>query len=961
MFRNLFLLLGLLVPFAAFSQGETCQQAISVPVTSSRQYASYTINPASLQSSPGVSTCANAMASPYVDSWFSFTTTSPFTEVRFRGNSFYTMEFYLGSNCASLQYLSCQMIFQNDSSYQILSLPIGTTVNLRMVKQTGAMNLNLSVATHRNPQRIVSQPLTGNWDLSSTWQGGIVPQDLDTVVIVQGSYVIWTHSRANTLGKLIVGQGQGPLATLFIEPYYTSRNSLTIADSLVVHDSAAFVVSDQVTSPSTNVTLQGAWVLNGRMRADQTTLIFSGSRKQNVSGRGRFLSPLPRIRINKTADSLFLQRSIPFSSTAEATAGVVVSQGGQLIPQKVSSNSAMPQIEVQGSRFVNTVIGPGDRFVLHFLSSTPRVPVRQLIDYAPVGTPFFLRSSLNAADTLVYNPGIVLAGFSTNGVQGVLRFQPSDTLEIGYCNMGSVQKAENLNHVRIRHDIDTVRGFHYIQFHHPSGTRVIQLDQAQLLPRSASYLISFLYQRPTGAVPAPLVKPIGKFVLRVRSNLPTWPATVQMRITAALEDSTNSFPRAIQGLSPAGTWTNVSDMPYINTNSNIRTSSPMDFSLGQYFAFATADPDRDLRLVDATFKYPSAFSGPGMRPQDLLIRIQNRKGPTALQAVLRWSINTSPAIEGVDTLIINQAVGIGTFSLSPNKLVSIPSHGSYTCRIVLEPSFYNLLSDRFDTLTIPFDNTLRGLPYNETFTYPATTGTLPAGFLESPLVLPRFSRFDIGGGSLNFNSVNTTNSNLIQLYFPPVRASSGTLYWSAMAAITKELILPVLGDSVVLAFSSDTGTSYQTIYRWNHTRMQTPDSANAGVLQLYSGSIPLPRASVGHLRLSVYQAARNGDFFGSLDNIRLSNQPLSLPTSQGARSAWSVFPNPSTGRVSIQGSLQPQAWKLTSLSGQVLDQGDWQGTSLTLPETLANGLYLLSLQARPGAEWQTVRLSIQKR
>ena len=157
----------------------------------------------------------------------------------------------------------------------------------------------------------ITSKTNGNWDNSSTWNGGIVPTASDTVVIASGNNVS-TNGNRSCAGITISG-------TL----------SMDYGNILTVNGNVSGNGTWTTGSDPRIISLTGNWNFNGTSYGNGALAVFTGSNEQTFSGiistgNGSF-------EINKTAGSVTLGSTLIVNGTLTITSGNIVTSTTNLL------------------------------------------------------------------------------------------------------------------------------------------------------------------------------------------------------------------------------------------------------------------------------------------------------------------------------------------------------------------------------------------------------------------------------------------------------------------------------------------------------------------------------------------------------------------------------------------------------------------------------------------------------
>lgn len=130
-------------------------------------------------------------------------------------------------------------------------------MRLRLLLKTTALTLLLIIAGKVGwGATITSNAVTGNWDATTTWVGGVVPGASDDVIIADGA-VVTININSITVASLTVGQGASGVLMLDGNASIraiTVTGNLTIATGGVFKTQKEFYTTGDVTTGSTTIT-----------------------------------------------------------------------------------------------------------------------------------------------------------------------------------------------------------------------------------------------------------------------------------------------------------------------------------------------------------------------------------------------------------------------------------------------------------------------------------------------------------------------------------------------------------------------------------------------------------------------------------------------------------------------------------------------------------------------------------
>ncbi|WP_281634216.1 T9SS sorting signal type C domain-containing protein [Flavobacterium luteolum] len=148
------------------------------------------------------------------------------------------------------------------------------------------------VVSFANAATIISTASGGNWNLPSTWSGGVVPLPTDIVVIASGANV-FTSGNQTCAGITITG-----------------RLTMVNNETLTVNGNVAGGGNWTTGSGSMIISLTGNWSFTGTSSGGGATAVFTGTNNQTLTGRITSSNGSGELRINKTGGSVVLGNAI---------------------------------------------------------------------------------------------------------------------------------------------------------------------------------------------------------------------------------------------------------------------------------------------------------------------------------------------------------------------------------------------------------------------------------------------------------------------------------------------------------------------------------------------------------------------------------------------------------------------------------------------------------------------------
>jgi hypothetical protein len=83
---------------------------------------------------------------------------------------------------------------------------------------------------------------------------------------------------------------------------------------------------------------------------------------------------------------------------------------------------------------------------------------------------------------------------------------------------------------------------------------------------------------------------------------------------------------------------------------------------------------------------------------------------------------------------------------------------------------------------------------------------------------------------------------------------------------------------------------------------------------------------------------------GALDHFSVTNQPTANVQNL-AEDAWTIYPNPTSERLFLNGTKSIGEWNIFGMNGQVLQYGTTQDSNLEVSvESLTSGMYFIRFQ-----------------
>jgi hypothetical protein len=264
---------------------------------------------------------------------------------------------------AGTNYYHYSTTAANITSLAVTGLKPGTTYYWRIYAVKDALSSASSVNATTTNANTVTSAATGNWSLTSTWVGGVVPTSSDNVIIADGHTVTINNTSA-VCNNLTVGGGTSGILT------YPSAvtGELYVYGNLVVNTGATFTAgtgslnthglflgSSATSLTSNNLTVDGTLDFNTTAFAKVT---FQGRLDATLSGSGS-TADFYSIEVNK-GDSripmLDVTRIITIATPASSAKYITITNGTFRLSSASSLtpyNNAQTICEIAGRLWIN--------------------------------------------------------------------------------------------------------------------------------------------------------------------------------------------------------------------------------------------------------------------------------------------------------------------------------------------------------------------------------------------------------------------------------------------------------------------------------------------------------------------------------------------------------------------------------------------------------------------------------
>ncbi|MFD2941159.1 T9SS sorting signal type C domain-containing protein [Flavobacterium notoginsengisoli] len=155
------------------------------------------------------------------------------------------------------------------------------------------------VVSYANAATITSTATGGNWNVPSTWSGGIVPLPTDIVVIANLANVL-TNGNQTCAGITITG-----------------RLTMMDGETLTVNGNVSGGGNWTTGGGIRTISLTGNWSFNGTSTGSGATAVFTGTNTQSLTGR--ITTSGGELVVNKTGGSLILGNTLSIGTFTNTT------------------------------------------------------------------------------------------------------------------------------------------------------------------------------------------------------------------------------------------------------------------------------------------------------------------------------------------------------------------------------------------------------------------------------------------------------------------------------------------------------------------------------------------------------------------------------------------------------------------------------------------------------------------
>ena len=865
-------------------------------------------------------------------SWFKFTTSSTAVNSIFRfvmQNAGYRIQLYTNL-CSNLTEVGCfkmESIPQVAYSYSpFISLLQNTEYKIKISYWDGFPPAEIAIQYIPNSRKVRSTTTGGLWNQTTTWQGGRVPIDGDSVYITDGSSVtvnLQTTGLPPNLAYLKVGGEASSKARLVINSTFSWQftGDVYIGQGDTLRDMAT-------SAGNMDFNFEKNLTVDGVVKVVTSRFTFLGTGRQTLGGAGNIWSSNTYFYIDKPSDTLHSQLGLSLSALVltrgvfnnikpvsfingydafalDSTKGSIRRILGKMtrkpdygrnIPIKSNLNFFLLD-------YSRSAIEPNDSSISidsEYVRSTR--PINLRLAKTP-GTALIHKGNLHTANSPFYNPlnaggtlklrakDTLIVNFDVDNLDTTqlswmpISMEPSylETDPKWYLDSAITQIDSSFNIVpggntMFKQRIILGRGTKVrpfvIQGRWPTGSRAGGFKAwIELVDRS-----------PGGPVNAPLTFVGGNSLIKLTANQPL-PPSAQIGYWYFVKDQligNNADVRIAQAPTPDGPWTMVSRQPAIlpaaalgNTPSGRLSNSGINLANGNYFTIATVSSFIDAQIVDfvAPYKWES---GCGNASRMGLIVRNNGVYPITQLGYKVKNVSTGEEISGLAQL--------GTPTLATKSDTLWIENGPVVNSLPNQTLRFKLLlngdgNSTNDSLQKTIQYSPLSLPYQEQF----TTGTLfyKQGEFGDEINLPTGwwadAEFLIGNPFQSWNSVIFSGQGFLQAFREP------------------NIVSPLSAHSPHIGLSQGTFELRYT-YRWRSVTS--------------SGNQPRPRLE-DTLRISY--STDCGATYTTIDEIRRDNHPNPGTESWISRSA--VFSKTDVNPAFLQIKL----WKPVGSGGLTID------------------------------------------
>jgi hypothetical protein len=841
------------------------------------------------------------------------------------------------------------------------------------------------------PRRLITTAQGGNFLSPSTWVGGAIPTEYDTLQVADGATLQLNANVA--IGHFIVGAGGPAPARVQIDrytiSYFLDDVHILSGDTMRTHATGGLSLYFLK-----NLRLDGGFRNTANLNGNQIYLYFVGLAPQRVYGNGRFTGKgIPFTFINNRKgmkweiDGVFwapIHMVNGFFDHSSANVQTVCYNDNSNFNYisadyhffEGSTHASIPALPTTNDPKIvqDRTLHFRDYFTLNNKNVDSIMPFYRQQKVRGIRINKWHGRSVNSDHNIIladdifssssFRPGSVIL------VNGILKGKATDTIYY-------LQTAAGGTYI---HPSPTPRYIDYGTY--ISGTPMVQSSLLHFLTGRNGrmryftilnaaippvntlqrYIFHLHDEAPSGTMLSPLTMFAGSQIIEFKTTQPL-ADTIEFRVCVHPHDNIigpKENLRLIQAPTKNGPWKVISGSPVFVSSAQVpyhylQVKKP-DLSQGNFFSIGSISNLVDARIVSVHPRGAFRFGCPGNATVGIPVRVQNI-GLNALSTVVVGALINGQVYSNLYSLSTPLGANqIDSFRVEiPQNLVGAMQAKFFTAL----PGDGNTLNDTLSAF-LPYN--VEPMPYRENFDTVTVLSNYPhaysmiRGYENKPGFPPTSGAlhrgFSVGGQT---NKVLFVSGNqqqepwIVTMRIGPLGSSSWFSYLLSGRTSTENNPPTGLGinDTLVVEATDDCGATFKRLRAFHRNNLPLVATNSIIPIHRHLDSLPFPVGSYVSLRFrtinfSVFGNASiiNIDDFNVIDTLITGNKEL---TSSQTTTVY-AYPNPVIGTVQFKGMSSNGKLIISTIEGKVLLERCIKPNEDVDIRSLAPGIYLWRIE-----------------